>query len=421
MSHFPNPNSKTDDDEGKLRKAPLSARSDSSSSSTGSRSGAFAGLTADDLKTTEFQSEPVYRSVDLLPASLSKAADVDFGFQDFCITQKPKPVVKDFGSSSSPSAASSAIFETLPTVDRHNLEMMPKVTYTTTAATSAATAEMILNVLKTRSITFDIKRKSHSSSPTVRAQAYSPCCTRKCEFNITFYANDLGDTIVEITRYCGDCIMYRSIANELFSVVDGDAAETSEASHIPLSLCCEDEAEAISVPPPPLSKSLASHIHDSNPLFWLTTLAVATDNNLTTASSTAENAKDIMESDLFAALLQVSKTDDIEAKVIALAVLRNLVTNASEIKSYISALPNIKELLTGLLENAKNSELHIAYLSVSIVSGLLAAAPRTVGKELKILGADKVFERCRVIGSDKHFLLAEAAVEASTAFQIYSR
>jgi hypothetical protein len=151
------------------------------------------------LKTTAFQSEPVYRSVDLLPPSLSRAADVDFGFQDFRL-QGPKEVIRDLSSSSPSSAPNSVVFETLPTIDPHNLEVMPKVTYTTIATSSLTTAERILNVLKTRSITFEIKRKSHSSSPSIKAQAYSPCCTRNCEMNITMYANELGDTIVEIVR-----------------------------------------------------------------------------------------------------------------------------------------------------------------------------------------------------------------------------
>ena len=423
MSHFPNPNSKNGD-EGSEHSPPMSARSvrsDSSSSSSGSRTPFGQGLKAEDLKTTAFQSEPVYRSVDLLPPSLSRAADVDFGFQDFRL-KGPSEAIRDLSSSPS-SAPNSEIFDMLPTVDPHNLNIMPKVTYTTTATSSLITAEKILNVLKTRSITFEIKRKSHSSSPSIKAQAYSPCCTRNCEINITMYANELGDTIVEIVRYSGCCVLYRSVANELFSVVETSSEVTSEAPHIPDSLCCESEADDIQVPPPPLSKSLASHTDDANPLYWLTTLAVATDTTLTTASAAAENAKDVMESSLFGALLHVSKTDSNDAKIVALAVLRNVVGNAKDIKTYVSALPNINELLAGLLSNAQTptNNLTIAYLSVSIVSGLLAAAPRTVGKELKSLGADKVFEKCRGVGQDKHFQLAEAAIDAATAFQIHSR
>ena len=226
-------------------------------------------------------------------------------------------------------------------------------------------------------------------------------------------------------RYSGCCMLYRSVANELFSVVEASSeVTTSEAPHIPDSLCCDSEAEAIKVPPPPLSKSLGTHIDDANPLLWLTTLAVATDTTLTTASAVADNAKDVMESSLFGALLHaVSKTDADDVKIVALAVLRNVVRNAKDIKSYVSALPNVNELLASLLSNAQTptNNLTVAYLSVSIVSGLLAAAPRTVGKELKTLGADKVFEKCRGVGQDKHFQLAEAAIDAATAFEIYSR
>ena len=409
------------DEESKRQSPPLSARSDSSSSSAGSRS-ALAGLTQDDLKTTSFSvDQPAYRSVDIMPPHLSRAADVGFGFQDFNMGRAElfsKPA-----SSVDVSASSASIdhFETLPTIDRHNLEVMPKNTYIVTNTEPAVTAEKIFDILKRESIIFETKRKSNSTNPVIKGSAYSQCCTRSCEFNVTMYANEMGETLVEIIRYAGDCCIYRPIANTIFSAVSSDSRDSIEVPKIPMDLSCEPEVEL--PPPPPLSKALATHITDKNPLPWLTTLAVATNPNLTTGPALAENVKDILESDLLGALLAVSKSDDKKCRILALAVLRNVIQSGKDLKDFVSALPELPTLLEGLLSNSQNpnANLQIAYLSVTILSGLLSAAPRTVGKALKMRKAGEVFKKCCEVGLQKHFLLSEAAIQASTDLDILGR